>query len=299
MRKSRSREPKARRHDHGSRRACAGGGRDRRRRSPIAPMSDRRAAASRRSSRPTTVRPRSCRRRPTASPKCRTAWRRRRRRENRAARRSAGRRQSKSGPRVVFPPLNQNGNPPPRRAWRTAGIAAGAPRNGTLPNNEPRKIKTLPVKGDASRWRRVPVTSPPARRENRPAARAAAAHAAPVLPAQPAIIANASANAPLSLVAAGRASPQPIRAPTRVLRQPGPAAPAAAAAADIWFRSPRSERGRRPGLLPGAAGQVPGGAGIACAADQARRSRRQGRLLPRHGRPVRLRPKKRRSSAAT
>ncbi len=46
------------------------------RRLPIAPMSDRPAAASRRSSGPTPVRPRSCRRRRTAPPRCRTAWRR-------------------------------------------------------------------------------------------------------------------------------------------------------------------------------------------------------------------------------
>ena len=53
-------------------------------------------------------------------------------------------------PRVVFPPLNQNGNPP-----AVASVAPNAPppanaANGTLPNNEPHKIKTLSVRGDAA-----------------------------------------------------------------------------------------------------------------------------------------------------
>ena len=48
--------------DDGCRRAGAGRGRDGRLPLPIAPMSVRPAAASRRSSRPTTARPRSCRR---------------------------------------------------------------------------------------------------------------------------------------------------------------------------------------------------------------------------------------------
>src|SRR4029079_7946694 len=55
---------------------------------------------------------------------------------------------SKSGPRVVFPPLGQNRSPPP-----VASVSPGAPppataANGTMPNSEPRKIKTLAVKGD-------------------------------------------------------------------------------------------------------------------------------------------------------
>src|SRR5437016_2244511 len=52
------------------------------------------------------------------------------------------------GPRVVFPPLNQNANPPP-----AASVSPSAPMpaaaTGTMPNNEPRRIKTLAVKGDA------------------------------------------------------------------------------------------------------------------------------------------------------
>src|SRR5207302_5143249 len=56
---------------------------------------------------------------------------------------------SRSGaPRVVFPPLNQNANPPP-----AASVSPSAPMpaaaTGTMANNEPRRIKTLAVKGDA------------------------------------------------------------------------------------------------------------------------------------------------------
>ena len=57
---------------------------------------------------------------------------------------------SKSGPRVVFPPLNQNGSPPPVASVTTAAPPPATTANGTMPNSEPRKIKTLAVKGDAA-----------------------------------------------------------------------------------------------------------------------------------------------------
>src|SRR5260370_35813424 len=57
---------------------------------------------------------------------------------------------SKSGPRVVFPPLNQNSNPPPASSVTTAAPPSATAPTGTMPNNEPRKIKTLSVKGDAA-----------------------------------------------------------------------------------------------------------------------------------------------------
>src|SRR3982074_3060846 len=55
---------------------------------------------------------------------------------------------TKSGPRVVFPPLNQNGSPPSAASVAPGGSALASAGNGTLPNNEPRKIKTLSVRGD-------------------------------------------------------------------------------------------------------------------------------------------------------
>ena len=63
---------------------------------------------------------------------------------------------SKAGPRVVFPPLNQNGNPPPVASVTTAAPPPATTANGTLPNSEPRKIKTLAVKGDAARMAACP-----------------------------------------------------------------------------------------------------------------------------------------------
>ena len=98
---------------------------------------------------------------------------------------------------------------------------------------------------------------------------------------------RSTANAPMSLTPQGgqpapAAEPRPGSQPT-IRRRPLPARrriPGSGLLAE--------ERGRRAGLLPGPAGQVPGRAGIALAVDQARRSRRKGRLLPRHGRPVRI-----------
>ena len=120
-------------------------------------------------------------------------------------------------------------------------------------------------------------------------------------PAQPANSANASANAPLSL------SPQGARRLRCGSHEPGSppptpvqTAPAPAPAGGGYLVQVSSQRNEADAQASfrAPAGQVPGGAGIACAGDQARRPRRQGRLLPRHGGPVRDRPKRRRSSAA-
>ena len=57
---------------------------------------------------------------------------------------------SKSGSsRVEFPPLNQNSTPPVGSVSPT-GSALATAANRTIPNNEPRKIKALTVKGDAT-----------------------------------------------------------------------------------------------------------------------------------------------------
>jgi hypothetical protein len=110
------------------------------------------------------------------------------------------------GPRVVFPPLNQNANPPP-----AASVSPSAPMataaNGTMPNNEPRRIKTLAVKGDAADNGGIPAgaNAPPSRPA--PPTRSAAAP-----PARNPASANASANSPMSLAPqAGESEP-----PTRV-----------------------------------------------------------------------------------
>jgi hypothetical protein len=66
-----------------------------------------------------------------------------------------------AGPRVVFPPLNANANPPPPASVATNAIPSAAP-NGTMPNSEPRKVRTLTVHGDQADASAVPTTAPPA-----------------------------------------------------------------------------------------------------------------------------------------
>jgi hypothetical protein len=105
---------------------------------------------------------------------------------------------AKSGPRVVFPPLNQNGNPP-----SMASVAPSAPPppsnagNGTLPNNEPRKIRTFSVRGEQPDGAAVPVAAAPsAAAKPVPAVRTAAAARIPPAAAN---ANDSTANAPLSL----------------------------------------------------------------------------------------------------
>jgi SPOR domain len=112
-----------------------------------------------------------------------------------------------AGPRVVFPPLNQNANPPSPASVATTSLPPNAamgtvPSNGTLPNNEPRRIKTLSVRGDPEdSGAPAGVAAPP------PATRSAAAPkvAAPAVtaPHGSPSNANASANAPMSLAPQG------------------------------------------------------------------------------------------------
>src|SRR4029450_3684981 len=128
----------------------------------------------------------------------------------------------RSGPRVVFPSLNQNANPP-----SPASVAPNAPpptntANGTLPNNEPRRIRTLSVKGDAADAG-TPAGSP---KQTAPAQVAAprTQQAAPAAGSRnPPTSANASANSPLSLAAQGAqdAAEPPARVATV---NPAPAA---------------------------------------------------------------------------
>ena len=134
---------------------------------------------------------------------------------------------ARSGPRVVFPPLNQNVNPPsPASVAPSAPPAPTAAANGTLPNNEPRRIKTLSVKGDAADAG-MPPAAPP-----RPApAQVAAPRAQPPLAPPPGApsrnpptSANASANAPLSLAPGAPAAAEPPARMAAVNPAPAPAA---------------------------------------------------------------------------
>jgi SPOR domain len=112
-----------------------------------------------------------------------------------------------SGPRVVFPPLNQNGNPPsvasvaPNNA--PLASAGSVPTNGTMPNNEPRKIKTFSVRGDQPDLGAPVAAAPPPGTKAAPAPKTATRTTPPSS-------ANASANAPLSLAPqAAPADPAP------------------------------------------------------------------------------------------
>jgi SPOR domain len=127
---------------------------------------------------------------------------------------------SRSGaPRVVFPALNQNGSPPP-----VASVSPGAPpppapaANGVMPNSEPRKIKTLAVKGDATENGGVPAAvAAPAAKPARTAT-APAAH-------NPS---SANASAPLSLTPGG-AQPDPAPPARMAAVTPTQTAPAPSA----------------------------------------------------------------------
>jgi hypothetical protein len=127
-------------------------------------------------------------------------------------------------PRVVFPPLTPNGNPPPPASVATAAPAplvsapGPVPTNGTLPSSEPRKIRTLAVRGDQADASAAPVAPPPAAAATtKPTKGAAAPRSAPAV----------AANAPLSLSpdAAPAAAPAEPRARVATALQPPPGAP--------------------------------------------------------------------------
>jgi hypothetical protein len=129
---------------------------------------------------------------------------------------------SRSGaPRVVFPPLNQNANPPP-----ASSVSPSAPMpaaTGTMPNNEPRRIKTLAVKGDAADNGGIPAgaSAPPPKPPTRSVAAPAAAPGAP--PARNPASANASANSPMSLAPQASESEPPTRVAATNPTQTAPA----------------------------------------------------------------------------
>lgn len=129
---------------------------------------------------------------------------------------------ARSGPRVVFPPLNQNANPPSAASVTPSAPPPSSAANGTLPNNEPRRIKTLSVKGDTADAGMPAAASRPAA-PSAPAQVAAPRTQAATPPAAAPRNANASANAPLSLTPQG--APAAAEPPARVAAvNPAPAA---------------------------------------------------------------------------
>lgn len=127
------------------------------------------------------------------------------------------------GPRVVFPPLNQNANPPSVASVSPSAIPApnsgAVPSNGTLPSNSPRPIRTVAVKGDQT------DSAPPQSAAVKPtpaAPKPVAAPAVPATPRNPPTSANASVHQPMSL------APQPAAEPSQRMAatSPTPLAPA-------------------------------------------------------------------------
>ena len=100
---------------------------------------------------------------------------------------------AQSGPRVVFPPLNQNANPPSTASVSPDNRMPANAANGTISGSEPRKIKTLSVRPDQPDAAATPAVAAPA--------------AAPVTTASTRAIAPVAAapaaNAPLSLAPQG------------------------------------------------------------------------------------------------
>jgi hypothetical protein len=147
-----------------------------------------------------------------------------------------------AGPRPVFPPPNLNANPPtaaivppaakPPAAPAATPAAPGA--SGTLAGDEPRKIRTLAVKGDPADVAATPAPKPAA--TPRPVPSPAAVRAP-----SPAANANASANAPLSLSPqAAQSAPADTR--TRVAStNAAQATPSAGGSFVVQVSSQRSE----------------------------------------------------------
>ena len=140
-----------------------------------------------------------------------------------------------AAPRQVFPPLNQTANPPTAAIVPPAAKPPGA--SGTLVGDEPRKIRTLAVKGDPADVAATPAPKPAATPRPVPSPAAARAQAP-----SPAANANASANAPLSLSPQGAAQAAPADTRTRVAStSAAPATPSAGGSYVVQVSSQRSE----------------------------------------------------------
>jgi cell division protein FtsN len=149
---------------------------------------------------------------------------------------------AKAGPRVVFPPLNQNGNPPSAASVApTSGMTSAG--GGTLPNSEPRKIRTLAVRGEQPDGAAMPTTSASQPPKPGPAVQAARPLAPPPVQRAPPTSANASAATPLALVPPDNPAPEPrTRVANTSPTQPAPAAAPAPAATGAYLVQVSSQR---------------------------------------------------------
>ena len=134
-----------------------------------------------------------------------------------------------SGPRVVFPQLNQNSSPPSPASVTPGGLASTAPsanNNGTLPNGDPRPIKTLSVSGTPADGGATGATQKPAK----------VIAAQPVVPRNSSVNANASANNTPMAITPQQAPPGRVAA-----REQPAAAPAASSAGGGYLVSISSQ----------------------------------------------------------
>jgi hypothetical protein len=133
------------------------------------------------------------------------------------------------GPRVVFPQLNQNSNPPSPASVAPGGLAAApSNNNGTMPNGDPRPVRTLSVSGNQADGGATAATPAP-----KPAK---VITAQPVLPRNSPVNANASANnAPMAI------TPQQAPAGRVAALSPSADQPAAASGGGGWLVSISSQ----------------------------------------------------------
>lgn len=159
---------------------------------------------------------------------------------------------AKTGPRIVFPPLTRNAQPPNVTSVSPSSPPVGAgTANGTLNGAEPRKIRTLSIRPD--RADAAPTASTAAQQDVRTIPITAPRNA------QPAATPASANNAPMALSPQG-APPEPQEPRSRVASvNPAVAAPASASGAYVQVSSQRSEadaktsyrvlQGKYPGIL--------------------------------------------------
>ena len=199
---------------------------------------------------------------------------------------------AKSGPRVVFPPLNQNEirrrrSRVPRRALRRPSPAMARCQTANPGRSRPLPSQAIRPTQPLLRLRRH---RPPRRpRQNRRPQRERLHQRLPreLKPRRLPMRRCHCRRRPISRLRPR--SRAPGWRPSILLRPRRQIAPSAGAGGgDIWFRSPRNATRptRRPRSGPCRASSRP--YWDRAPAHQARRPRRKGRLLPRHGRPVRV-----------
>lgn len=153
---------------------------------------------------------------------------------------------TRSGPRVVFPPLTPGGTAPLPTSVVPPSVSPPGGANGTFSNNDPRKIKTFSVRGDQGDAGAPAGAAPPAAPAAAPAKSAAAARAPAPNARTTSNPASANANAPLSLAPQSDAPAEPpVRMANTNPTQVAPAAPAPSASGGgnflVQVSSQRSE----------------------------------------------------------